>query len=102
MKKTYSAEFKAQVVREVLKEQKTINQIAAEFGVHPQMLYRWRDAVLDALPGVFNNQQAKSQAEQLATQQRQVELLYTEIGKLSTQLNWLKKKAGPLADDLPT
>jgi transposase-like protein len=91
MKKTYSAEFKAQVVREVLREHKTINQIASEFSVHPQLIYRWRDQMLANMATLFTNQQAKEQAEQELAHQRQVEQLYTEIGKLTTQLNWLKK-----------
>ncbi len=84
MKKTYSAESKAYVVREVLKEQLTINQLTAPFDVHPQLIYRWRDAVLTTLPSVFNNQQAKTEAEPLANQQRQVELLPAEGGLLYT------------------
>lgn len=70
--------------------------------MHPNQLYDWRDQALAALPGVFSSQAAKEQAEREQAHLDQVDQLYREVGKLTTQLNWLKKKAGPLADDLPT
>jgi len=42
MRKQYSPTFKAQIVLEMLKEQKTVAELAAEHGVHPTMLHRWR------------------------------------------------------------
>lgn len=46
MRKHHSPEFKAQVVQELLEEQKTVSQIAAEYGVHPNQLYRWREVAV--------------------------------------------------------
>jgi len=46
----YTAEFKAKVVKEMLKEEKTVGQLAAEYQVHTNMLYRWRDQVLAGEP----------------------------------------------------
>jgi transposase-like protein len=54
MRKHYSAGFKAQVVKEVLKEEKPLNEIASECGIHPNMVRQWRDKALAALPGVFS------------------------------------------------
>ncbi len=47
MRKTYSPELKAKVVREVLKEEKSISQIAAAYEVHPNLVTQWRDAFGD-------------------------------------------------------
>jgi transposase-like protein len=80
----------------------TVAQIASEYGVHPTLLYQWRGAALQALPTVFSDQSAKEQAAKEAAYQQTIDQLYREVGKLTTQLNWLKKKAGHLADDLPT
>lgn len=102
MKRHHTSTFKAEVVREILREQKTVAQIASEYGVHPTLLYQWRDAALSALPRLFSDQTAKEQAAKEAAYQQQIDQLYREVGKLTTQLNWLKKKAGHLADDLPT
>lgn len=40
-RKQYSAEFKAKVVKEMLREEKTVGQLASEYGVHSTMLYSW-------------------------------------------------------------
>ncbi len=50
MRKHHSPAFKAQVVRELLKEEKSVSQLAAEYDVHPNQLYRWRDVALTGLP----------------------------------------------------
>lgn len=99
MRKQYSATFKAQLVREVLKEEKPLNQIASEHGVHRNLLAEWRDQALAALPGIFSRQAEHDQAAKAAAHEQQIHELYAEIGKLSTQLAWLKKKAGHLADE---
>ena len=75
---------------EMLKEEKTVSELASAYGVHPTMLHRWKKQVMADLPGVFEkNHEAK--AVQEAAEQK-IEELYTEIGRLSTQLAWLKKK----------
>ena len=102
MKRHHTSTLKAEVVREILREQKTVAQIASEYGVHPTLLYQWRDTALAALPTLFSDQSAKEQAAKEAASQQLIDQLYREVGKLTTQLNWLKKKAGHLADDLPT
>jgi transposase-like protein len=99
MRKQYTTAFKAQLVREVLKEEKPLNQIASEHGVHRNLLTQWRDQALAALPGIFAHQTERDQAAKDAAHTQQLEALYAEIGKLSTQLAWLKKKAGHLADE---
>ena len=99
MRKQYTAAFKAQLVREVLKEEQPLNQIAAEHGVHRNLLTAWRDQALAGLPSLFSRQAELDQAAKDAAQAQQVHELYAEIGKLSTQLAWLKKKAGHLSDE---
>ena len=90
MRKQYTAAFKAKVVQELLKEEKTIAQIAAEYEVHPTQLKEWRVRALEGLPSLFEKQD--STAELRATHEEQVTELYAEIGKLTTQVTWLKKK----------
>jgi transposase-like protein len=99
MRKQYTAAFKAQLVREVLKEEKPLNQIASEHGVHRNLLAEWRDQALAALPGVFSHQAERDQAAKAAAHEQHIHELYAEIGRLSTQLAWLKKKAGHLLDE---
>ncbi len=92
MRKRYTAAFKAQIVVELLKEEKTLNQLAAEHGVHPTQLRDWKKQVLDGLPNLFEASPAA--ARLAAAQERDREELFAQIGRLTTQLAWLKKKSG--------
>lgn len=90
MRKKYSPQFKAKVVQEILREEKSINQLASEYEVHVTQLRQWKRKALEGLPDLFRNEQSKDDdLKKLETEQ---ERLYTEIGRLTTQLNWLKKK----------
>lgn len=90
MRKHYTAAFKARVVQELLKEEKTLAQIAAEYEVHPTQVKSWRAVALEGLPGLFEKQE--NTAELKAAHEQQLGELYAEIGKLTTQVSWLKKK----------
>jgi putative transposase len=95
-RKHFSAIQKAQIALEILKEEKTINQIASENGVHPNVLYRWRKQALENLPKLFEDEN-KSAKEYQVEQERQINELYTEIGRMTTQINWLKKNLAMLS-----
>ena len=90
MRKQYTAAFKARIVQELLKEEKTLAQIASEYEVHPTQLKNWRAVALEGLASLFEKQD-RTVALQAAHEQ-QVTDLYAEIGKLTTQVTWLKKK----------
>jgi len=90
MRKQYTAAFKTRVVQELLKEEKTLAQIAAEYEVHPTQLKNWRAVALEGMPSLFEKQD--STVELKRAHEQQLGELYAEIGKLSTQVSWLKKK----------
>ena len=92
-RKQYTADFKANVVKEMLREEKTVGQLASEYGVHSNMLYRWREQMLAGLPGLFSDQAAQELAEKEAEWEKEREAFYAEIGRLTTQLTWLEKKS---------
>src|SRR5215210_2050223 len=94
-RKHYSAAFKAKIVLETLRETKTVAQIAAENGLHPNLVTKWKQAALAGLPDVFERQTAEQEkAAAQAAQEAKIAELYQEIGRLTTQVNWLKKKSG--------
>ena len=93
MRKRYSATFKAEVVLEILKEEKSMTRIASERGVHPNQLSVWKAEALKGLPSLFEPDHETTRAMQ-AAHQRQLEELYAEIGRLTTHVTWLKKKSG--------
>jgi len=90
MRKTYSAEFKAQVVLEILKEEKSISQLSSEYGVHPNILGKWKVQAMGGLPRVFADDHKEKEAMKSEYEKR-IQELYEEIGRLTTQVNWLKK-----------
>jgi len=89
MRKQYTAAFKARIVQELLKEEKTLAQIASDYEVHPTQLKNWRAVALEGLASLFEKQD--STVELQATHDQQLTDLYVEIGKLTTQVTWLKK-----------
>jgi len=90
MRKQYTSAFKAKVVQELLKEEKTLAQIASEYEVHPTQLKSWRTIALEGLSSLFEKRDNTLELKE--AHEQQLAELYTEIGKLTTQLTWLKKK----------
>ena len=90
MAKTYSTVFKARVALDLLREEKTLAQISAEYGVAFKTLRAWRAQALQGLPRIFDAQDDRA-GRAVADAQR-LEELYAEIGRLATQVSALKKK----------
>lgn len=92
-RRRHSSAFKAQVALEALKGQKTLNELASEFGVHPVQIAQWKRQLLDASTGVFEN---GASGRRVRDQEQLVEQLYQEIGQLKVEVDWLRKKGRPL------
>ena len=97
MKKVYTAAFKAHVALDLLKAEKTLAQISAEYGIHANVLRDWRTQALKGLPTIFDRRDDIAALK--TTQTQQVDELYAEIGRLTTQLNGLKKSCPPPLSD---
>jgi putative transposase len=91
-RRQHSAEFKARVAIEALKGQRTINEIAVCYQVHPVQVQQWKKHLLDTLPTLFCSKRDKAEQEhdQLVAQ------LYQQIGQLKVEVDWLKKKSEQL------
>ncbi len=81
MRKRYTPTFKAQVVRELLREEKTLAQLAAEHGVHPTQLITWRTSALEGLPSLFTRQNSTSVLK--TDYEARLATLYEEVGRLA-------------------
>jgi putative transposase len=91
-RKTDSAELKARVALEAIKAQRTINDIAAHYGVPPNQVTQGKTQALAELPHGFSERRARlAQDEDTLKAQ-----LYQQIGQLKVELDWLKNKAGLL------
>lgn len=89
-RKIYSPEFKAKVGLEAVKGVKTVNEIGQEHGVHPVQVGQWKKAIQEQAASLFEVKRGpKPPAEH-----QEPEKLFSEIGKLKMELDWLKKKSG--------
>lgn len=91
----YTPEFKFQVVLEVLREEQTVNEIAVKHQIHPNLITRWKTEFLEGgAKAVFDRNKQVDETTRLKAEFEEKEAkLYQEIGQLTTQLTWLKKKS---------
>jgi transposase-like protein len=91
-RKQYEATFKAKVALEAVKGEKTIAQLAGEYGVHANQIGRWKTELLEKLPGLFSDRRKRHEKDREETEAE----LYRQIGQLKVELDWLKKKSEKL------
>ena len=93
-RKQYTAAFKAQVALAALKGDKTVNELASQYGVHPTLIHDWKRQLLAGAEQVFANGVPADTAAQAEVQKAE---LFEQIGRLKMELEWLNKKVGPSA-----
>ena len=89
----YTAEFKAKVVLEVLREDESLNQIAAKYELNPQMVSQWKREFVEHAADLFGhkkNGEAKLKKELAEKEDRYQKI----VGQMSYEISWLKKKSG--------
>lgn len=86
-RKQHNADFKKKVALEALKQQKTINQITSEYGVHATQVNTWKKMATEAITQAFVSE------KQRAAQDRQPEIdeLHRQLGQVIAERDWLKK-----------
>lgn len=87
-RRIHSAAFKGKVALEALKGLKPINMLASEYEVQPTQISAWKKQLKDGVPEVFSNKRGKAKKHSNEVEER----LYSEIGRLKMELDWLKKK----------
>jgi transposase len=88
-RQSHSAAFKAQVALAAVKGDKTISELASLHGVHPTLIPTWKKQLVDSAEELFHSGAKSASAEHEVLQAQ----LYEQIGRLKTELDWLKKKA---------
>ena len=91
-RRRHSAAFKAKVALEAVRGQRTGNEIASAYGVHPVQVTQWKKQALDGLADLFADRRTKAAQDEEALRAE----LYQQIGQLKVELDWVKKKAGLL------
>jgi transposase-like protein len=89
MRKRYDKEFKAKVALEALKGEKTLQELAITYSVHPNMSALWEKQVLEHASMLFEKE-GKDKASEEA--ERQKDQLYKQIGQLQVENDYLKKR----------
>lgn len=91
----YAPEFKTKVVLEVLREETTVNEIAAKHGISAVMISRWKAEFLDRAADVFKKGPSSAEKE-LEAEKERVAQLERKVGQLTYEVDWLKKKSDEL------
>ena len=91
-RKQHTAAFKAQVALAALKGDRTVNELAGHYGVHPTLIHGWKKQLLAGADQVFS---AGAQVGGGDAEAEKAEL-FEQIGRLKMELEWLKKKVGPV------
>lgn len=86
--KLHSPAFKAKVALAALKENHTVPELAKQYAVHPNQVYKWRKQLLDNASQLFQG----SPSVRDAPRGPDTAPLYEQIGRLNMELEWLKKK----------
>ena len=89
----YTAEFKAKVVLEVLREEQTVNEIAGKYELSPVMISRWKSEFLERATTVFEKKTNETEKMRKDYESKQ-EHLEKLVGQLTVEVDWLKKKSG--------
>jgi len=91
-RKQYTPKFKARVALEAIRGERTLNQLASQFHVHPVQIGQWRKTALEQMAELFTDGRKRKRSDSDVER----DALYEEIGRLKVELDWLKKKVGLL------
>ena len=91
-RKNHAAPFKAQVALAALKGDKTVNELASQFGVHSTLIHAWKKQLVGNAEDLFAQGTKADTTDHEALQAQ----LYEQIGRLKMELDWVKKKSAGL------
>lgn len=89
-RRKFSADFKAKVVIEALKERSTVEELARKYEVHPNQIHHWKKEFLSNASSVFSAGESLSEEKKRFEDEK--ERLYAQIGQQKVEIDWLKKK----------
>ena len=89
VRKRHTAEFKAKVAVEAIRQQKTANELTVEYGIHSTQINTWKKQALAAIPEAFSGKRVKEREGQ----QGEIDELHRQIGQLIAEREWLKQKS---------
>ena len=92
-RRSFSAEFKAKIVLEVLRGEKELSVIASENEIAPNQIRNWKAEFLKNAAAAFDDKRVEDLKADMKEKERETDSLYKKVGQLTTQVDWLKKKS---------
>lgn len=90
-RRKFTNSFKTEVVLEALKEKYTIAELAVKYKLYPAQITGWKTEFLSKAQDVFGADQSESNKSKQANEKLEDDL-YSQIGRLKMENEWLKKK----------
>ena len=90
-RRSHDAGFKARVALEAVRGERTVSELAAEYGVHPTMIHQWKKALLDGAADIFERGGKKAPEIDEDTMRS----LHAKIGELAVTNDFLSRKLKP-------
>lgn len=99
-RRTFSSEFKTDLVLKLLQGEKTVSELADEYSIQRDLIYQWRMLFLSKASMVFDDYREGKMKEKLEAERKESALIKQEnaklqrqVGQLTSQVDWLKKKS---------
>ncbi len=92
-RRTFTPEQKAKIVVEILKNEKTLSELATEYEVQTSQLQAWKSEALEKMHQLFTKDSDELEKVQ-KKHDAEVDEFTRQIGQLTVEVNWLKKKSG--------
>ncbi len=89
-RRKFSAEFKAKVAIEAIKERTSLEELARRYELHPNQIGIWKKEFLAKAATVFSSNERISDDKK--QQEALLDKLYSQIGQQKVEIDWLKKK----------
>ena len=97
-RRNFSAEFKTNLVLQLLKGEKELNVLAVENDIQPNLLRNWKKEFLTNASLAFDNKREDNLWEKLAEERKEKAEYAKKVGQLTMQVDWLKKNLKKLSD----
>jgi len=88
-RRVFTNDFKLKVILETLKERSTAKELCQKYELHPNQISKWKEDFLDKAVQIMDSKSEKAKNENYEAEQNR---LYTKIGQLQMEIDFLKKK----------
>ncbi len=89
-RRQHSSALKAKVALAAIRGDKTVNELASDYGVHPVQISQWKKVLQEEAPRLLSSRRGRQHKDE----EELKAALYQQIGQRKVALDWVKKKAG--------